>query len=376
MKTIILPKNILFVVGTACLLVILSAIPSFAEAATCGFYRDLTVGTSGKDVRCLQQYLNQNYLRERGYVIDASGVYTGQTQQAVIWWQQSNGIYPASGFFGPHSRTRFQAMAGYTNQGTNQQPQYNVNNDSREALAKILSTLEAIRDAEDEIDDSNKSTTKAEKLLNDARQELINAIRAFFNRDYDEALDQAKDANENAEDAIDLVDGSSTGKKSDAKDAIDDVEDAIDNAWDDIKDADDDGDDVDEAEDILRDAEDTLEDARDAYDDRDYNDAEDLANDAEDLVEDALDAIDENYNNYDDVEDRLNDAWDDLDNAWDDVNDAWDDNDNVGDADEFLDDARDLLNDAEDALDDGDEDEADDLIDEAEELINDALDEF
>lgn len=375
MKTIILPKSILFAVGTTCLLIILSAIPSAAEAATCGFYRDLTVGTSGEDVRCLQQYLNQDYLRERGYVIDASGVYTGQTQQAVIWWQQSNGIYPASGLFGPHSRTRFQAMAGYTNHGMNQQQQYTANNDSRESLAEILSALEVIRDAEDEIDDSNKNSTKAEKLLNDARQELINAIRAFFNRDYDEALDQARDANETAEDAIDLVDGS-TGEKSDAKDAIDDAEDAIDNAWDDIQDADDDGDDVDEAEDILQDAEDTLEDARDAYDDHDYDEAEDLANDADDLVQDALDAIDQYSNNYDDVEDRLNEAWDDLDDAWDLVNDAWDDNESVGDADEFLDDARDVLNDAEDELDNGDEDDADDLIDEAEDLIQDALDEF
>lgn len=360
----------------ACLLVILSALPSNAEAATCGLYRDLGVGSSGEDVRCLQQYLNENYLRARGYVIDASGVYTGQTQQAIIWWQQSNGISPATGFFGALSRSHIGAIMGYGVPATNQyqyQNQYAVGNDSQEALARILNALDTIHDTEDEIDDSNKSTAKAKNLLNTSREELINAIQAFFDHDYDEALDRATEADELAEDAIDAIDGS-VGNRKDAEDLIDDVEESIDDAWEDVRDADDDGDDVDESEDILRDAKDVLDDAREALDDRDYDEAEDFANDADDLVDEALDALGDN--NHNDIEERLDDAWDALSDARDDLDDAIDDDEYVGDAEDLLDDAEDALNDAEDELDNGDEDDAKDRIEEAEELIDEALYEF
>jgi hypothetical protein len=85
-------------------------------SVSCSFTRDLTVGSTGDDVKCLQQYLNG-----AGYKIAASGpgspgnesTYFGQlTKAAVAKWQAANGISPASGYFGPISRSKYASLAG------------------------------------------------------------------------------------------------------------------------------------------------------------------------------------------------------------------------------------------------------------------------
>ncbi len=72
------------------------------------FTRNLTLGAVGADVKSLQIYLNS-----RGFTIATSGggspgyetMYFGQaTQSALVRFQRSNGIVPASGFFGPLTR--------------------------------------------------------------------------------------------------------------------------------------------------------------------------------------------------------------------------------------------------------------------------------
>jgi len=72
------------------------------------FTKDLKFGTSDAEVRFLQQYLNSN-----GFIISVAGAgSTGQettyfgpaTQDALIRFQQSKGITPAAGYFGPITR--------------------------------------------------------------------------------------------------------------------------------------------------------------------------------------------------------------------------------------------------------------------------------
>ena len=70
----------------------------------CSFSRDLTIGSTGADVTCLQQALIGG-----GFSISAgaTGYFGTQTRTAVASWQSSKNIAPAVGYFGPISRAAF-----------------------------------------------------------------------------------------------------------------------------------------------------------------------------------------------------------------------------------------------------------------------------
>jgi len=82
------------------------------------FSRDLTVGSSGADVKALQQFLNAH-----GAMVSGSGAgspgnestYFGAlTKAALAQYQASNNIAPALGYFGPKTRAFLAASAGGT----------------------------------------------------------------------------------------------------------------------------------------------------------------------------------------------------------------------------------------------------------------------
>src|SRR3989344_5111169 len=66
--------------------------------SSCSFSRNLTIGSSGADVTCLQ-----NALIGGGFSIPAgaTGYFGTQTRAAVASWQSSKNIAPAVGYFGP-----------------------------------------------------------------------------------------------------------------------------------------------------------------------------------------------------------------------------------------------------------------------------------
>ncbi|MBU1292612.1 peptidoglycan-binding protein [Patescibacteria group bacterium] len=74
----------------------------------CNFTRDLTVGSTGADVTCLQTYLTStgHFTFSGG----ATGYFGPITQSAVARWQASNGVAPAVGYFGPISRAKYNAI--------------------------------------------------------------------------------------------------------------------------------------------------------------------------------------------------------------------------------------------------------------------------
>lgn len=75
-------------------------------SASCSFSRDLTVGSKGDDVKCLQ-----GVLQGKGYLAVAPTGYFGSlTKAAVAKWQAAAGVN-ATGYFGPKSRAAFAAMA-------------------------------------------------------------------------------------------------------------------------------------------------------------------------------------------------------------------------------------------------------------------------
>lgn len=78
------------------------------------FTKNLTIGSSGADVKALQQFLNA-----AGFKIASSGpgspgnetnLFGSLTRLALAKWQAANGISPASGYLGPLTRTKIMAV--------------------------------------------------------------------------------------------------------------------------------------------------------------------------------------------------------------------------------------------------------------------------
>ncbi|MBI4088274.1 hypothetical protein HY418_02750, partial [Candidatus Kaiserbacteria bacterium] len=93
----------------------LNAAQGGGAAASCSFSRDLTVGSSGDDVLCLQRYLNG-----AGYQVAASGAgspgsesnyFGSRSQAALAKWQAAMGVSPAAGYFGSISRAKYSSLA-------------------------------------------------------------------------------------------------------------------------------------------------------------------------------------------------------------------------------------------------------------------------
>ena len=86
--------------------------------STYNFTRSLTLGSTGDDVKALQQYLNA-----QGYAVASSGAgspgnessYFGSlTQAALARFQAANGVSPAVGYFGPITRSKIASLGGAT----------------------------------------------------------------------------------------------------------------------------------------------------------------------------------------------------------------------------------------------------------------------
>jgi hypothetical protein len=88
---------------------------STSGSVSCTFTRSLTVGSRGTDVTCLQNALIAGGFLAAG---NNTGYFGGLTKAAVVKWQISRGVSPASGFFGPLSRAAFAAQ-GNNNGGGN-----------------------------------------------------------------------------------------------------------------------------------------------------------------------------------------------------------------------------------------------------------------
>lgn len=84
-------------------------------SSACSFTKDLTIGSTGADVTCLQ-----NALKAGGYMTaGATGYFGSLTQAGVVAWQKASGVTPAAGYFGAKSRAAFGgASTGGTTGGT------------------------------------------------------------------------------------------------------------------------------------------------------------------------------------------------------------------------------------------------------------------
>ena len=82
-------------------------------SSSCSFTKDLTTGSTGSEVTCLQ-----NALKAGGYMTaNATGYFGALTQSGVIAWQKANGVSPAAGYFGAKSRAAFNLGGGSSSTG-------------------------------------------------------------------------------------------------------------------------------------------------------------------------------------------------------------------------------------------------------------------
>jgi hypothetical protein len=98
-------------------IIALGGLFSYADAQStirCSFSRNLYEGLIGSDVQCLQSYLNSH-----GFALASSGPGSpgNETQKfgafmlkAVIAWQTAEGISPATGYSGPLSQSKYEAL--------------------------------------------------------------------------------------------------------------------------------------------------------------------------------------------------------------------------------------------------------------------------
>ena len=80
------------------------------DSAKCTFTADLTIGSKGADVTCLQ-----NYLTSTGHFTfsgGSTGYFGTITRAAVSAWQSANGVTPTAGYFGSKSRAKYVLVAG------------------------------------------------------------------------------------------------------------------------------------------------------------------------------------------------------------------------------------------------------------------------
>ncbi|MEK7579212.1 MAG: peptidoglycan-binding protein [Patescibacteria group bacterium] len=282
-------------------------IPQNARAAeACSFTRDLGLGDTGEDIRCLQRYLNSE-----GFTVADSGVgspgnetslFREKTEDAVRRWQVAKLISPATGNWGPLSRGLYERLiVSPTPTPTltpTPDPEPTQSTEEKTARTRLLAALNAIEDAESDFEDAeddDADTGDAEDFIEDAKDELFDALRAFIEEEYEEAIDFADGARERAHDAQDEIDSDSNSDgadEADAEEALDDADQMIEDAEDEVAEAEDDGEDTGNAEDLLDEANDLLDDAEEAFDAEDWDEVIDLANEIEDLVDEALDSID------------------------------------------------------------------------------------
>lgn len=379
-------------------------LPRTAGANTqCTFTRDLELEMVGEDVRCLQKYLNG-----AGFTIAASGVgspgrETNQfkllTQQAVIKWQEKNGISPASGYFGQRSRAKYAELAkGSTASNSNPAATSNAELNAltqelarlqgkpspsptppagtageKQAREKITDAIDMLEQASDEADGAGEEREKALRDLQDANEDFLNAIKSYFAGNYTQSMDFADDAYDNALDAFETAGGKT--REMEIDELIDDVDEAIDQAYNKIREAKHADEDTDEAEELLDDAKAKIKAAKAALRDDELDEAEDLAEEAEDLADEAVDAIGDN-SEKDEAQDAIKDADSRIDDVREEIEEAKDDDEDTDEAEDLLDEAEDKLKDARDAYDDKDYDEAKDLAEEAEDLAKDAQNEL
>ncbi len=88
-----------------------------SNTSSCTFTRDLTIGSRGADVTCLQQALTVS--GHFTYSGGATGYFGPITRAAVSAWQAANGVSPTAGYFGPRSRAKFASLVVISSTTTN-----------------------------------------------------------------------------------------------------------------------------------------------------------------------------------------------------------------------------------------------------------------
>lgn len=126
------------------------------SASTYSYTRSLTVGSTGADVKALQQWLNAN-----GYPVAATGAgsvgnestyFGAKTKAALAKYQAAKGISPAVGYFGPVTRAALAAAAPAPGTpGTPTTPSTGVESSMTVKLAPLPGDLTEVKEGQSDV---------------------------------------------------------------------------------------------------------------------------------------------------------------------------------------------------------------------------------
>lgn len=179
------------------LVVTVAAPAASAQTVVCSFTRDLTIGSRGTDVTCLQ-----SYLQARGFFTYAGGPtgYFGPiTRDAVARWQAANSVYPTAGYFGPLSRGKYISLIVSTpTQPTNPTTPNNPDDDDLEGGAGSIDSFELISSLNNEEvgeDEEDAEVAGIEIEVDDGSDIELTAVRLNFdpgtaNDDFEDYADE------------------------------------------------------------------------------------------------------------------------------------------------------------------------------------------
>jgi hypothetical protein len=306
-------------------------LPNITKAAQCSFTRDLAEGSSGSDVKCLQQYLNNTSFKISSSGVGSPGHETitlrNLTKQAIKKWQSANGI-SSTGYFGPVSRQKYLSLTAISTVPVNTTnntasiilsktemqakinamlEQINKLKDQRiktttekqdtktEAKESLTEAETAINDTQSKVDTAykdGKQVDRSNEYLKDAKEKLIDANRAYKKDNYSNSLTLTNEIFDLVDKALTKI-GITSTSKTEAKEELDKAENTIKNAEIKINEADRLGKEVDNSNTIINDANNKFNQAKSYYDNKDYVQTINYANAADNLADDAVDAIGE-----------------------------------------------------------------------------------
>ncbi len=184
----------------------LARIQSGSAADCFEFNRDIALGSTGSDVVALQEYL-----KTAGYfsmTVGASGNFGEITRTAVAAWQATNGLSPASGYFGKLSRARYEALCrlnGVVTASSDDDDDFGAAV-ADEAIDAASKAIDDARQQIDDADDNGDDVGDANDLLDRAEVKLGDAREALDDDDAEAAEKLANEAADTAGDAVDAID--------------------------------------------------------------------------------------------------------------------------------------------------------------------------
>jgi hypothetical protein len=129
--------------------------------------------TYSSDVKMLQQFLTNQGL----YTGPINGSYLTQTYNAVVAFQKANGINPATGYFGPETRTKANAIISSSNTKTTSQTAPSLISSPTPTVTQPAVTQQTVTNTTQTVTNTNQTTVSNDNLISNPSVETANGTK-------------------------------------------------------------------------------------------------------------------------------------------------------------------------------------------------------